>query len=32
MTEQATKGAPEYRCGTLSYTRRGLVALFAWML
>ena len=24
--------APVYRCGTLTYTTRGLVALFAWML
>ena len=24
--------APAYRCGNLAYTRRGLVALFAWLL
>lgn len=32
MSEKAEADGRIFRCGSLSYTRRGLVALFAWML
>ena len=32
MNDRPTTPGKEYRCGTLVYTQRGLVALFAWML
>ena len=32
MQTASTPGAKTYRCGTLTYTMRGLVVLFAWML
>lgn len=30
--ESPARGPPLHRCGTLTYTRRGLVVLFAWLL
>ena len=30
--ESATSAQPQYRCGTLVYTRKTLVALFGWLL